>query len=77
MSDWKPNLYLTFEKERTQPSIDLVARIDFENPKRIIDISCGPGNSTNVLKMRWANAEITGMDNSEAMIEQAKKIMIP
>lgn len=73
MSDWRPNLYLTFEKERTQPSIDLVMRIDNENPKRIIDIGCGPGNSTNVLKTRWANSEIIGMDSSQSMIEQARK----
>lgn len=73
MLDWKPNLYLTFERERTQPSIDLVMRIDNENPNRIIDIGCGPGNSTNVLKTRWANAEIIGIDSSKSMIEQAKK----
>jgi len=73
MSDWKPNLYLTFGKERTQPTIDLVARIEFETPSRIIDIGCGPGNSTNVLKARWPHSEIIGVDNSQAMIEQAKK----
>ena len=72
MSDWKPNLYLEFGKERTQPSVDLVTRIDFDNPKRIIDIGCGPGNSANVLKSRWAQAEIIGLDNSEAMINEAK-----
>ena len=71
MSDWKPKLYLSFGKERTQPSIDLVTRIDCDNPKRIIDIGCGPGNSTNVLKARWPNAEIIGLDNSEAMINEA------
>lgn len=71
MSDWKPDLYLTFEKERTQPSIDLVMKIENEKPKRIIDIGCGPGNSTYVLKNKWPNAEIIGLDNSEAMIKQA------
>lgn len=50
MSDWKPNLYLSFEKERTQPSIDLMTRINMENPYLIIDIGCEPGNSTNILK---------------------------
>jgi len=49
MSDWQPSLYLEFGQERTQPSIDLVTRIDHENPTRIIDIGCGPGNSTQVL----------------------------
>lgn len=72
MSDWKPNLYLAYEKERTQPSIDLVTRIDIENPKRIIDIGCGPGNSTNVLKSRWPQAEIIGLDSSKAMLDKAK-----
>jgi len=73
MADWKPNLYLSFEKERTQPSIDLVTKIDHENPIRIIDIGCGPGNSTNVLKARWPKSEIIGLDNSQAMIAQAKE----
>ena len=73
MSDWQPNLYLQFGKERTQPSIDLTARIDIDNPKRIIDIGCGPGNSTNVLIARWPQAEIIGLDNSEAMIHEAKE----
>jgi len=71
-SDWQPNLYLAFGKERTQPSIDLAARINKDDPKRIIDIGCGPGNSTNVLKVRWTQAEIVGLDNSEAMINEAK-----
>lgn len=73
MSDWKPNLYLKFEKQRTQPSIDLAARIDINSPKRIIDIGCGPGNSTAVLKNRRPNADFTGMDSSPSMIAQAQE----
>lgn len=72
MSDWQPGLYLEFGKERTQPSIDLAAKITVENPKRIIDVGCGPGNSSAVLKARWQNAEITGLDNSKSMIDEAK-----
>lgn len=73
MSDWKPELYLEFKKQRTQPAIDLVSRIDLTAPKRIIDIGCGPGNSTATLKNRWPNAEIIGIDCSPTMIEQANK----
>ena len=73
MNDWKPDLYLKFEKQRTQPAIDLASRIDISAPKRIIDIGCGPGNSTLALKNRWPNAEITGLDSSPAMIAQARK----
>ena len=71
MSDWKPTLYLSFEKERTQPAIDLAARIDLAAPGRVIDIGCGPGNSTHVLRCRWPEAEIVGLDSSEAMLAQA------
>lgn len=72
MSDWNSEQYLKFKKERTQPSIDLVNRINIENPKRIIDIGCGPGNSTAVLKKRYPNAYILGVDFSPNMIEKAK-----
>jgi len=72
MADWKPDLYLTFRNERTQPSIDLVNRIDHQDPKTIIDIGCGPGNSTTVLQKRWPHAQIIGLDNSEAMINKAR-----
>jgi trans-aconitate 2-methyltransferase len=71
--DWNPNLYLKFDKERTQPSIDLVSRINFEAPRKIIDIGCGPGNSTQILVQRWPAASVTGVDNSPAMIEKAKR----
>ena len=70
-SDWNPDLYLKFDKERIQPSIDLVARIDYLQPKRIIDIGCGPGNSTQILYNKWSESDIIGADNSPAMIKKA------
>lgn len=73
IKDWNPDLYLKFDKERIQPSIDLVSRIKIDNPSRIIDIGCGPGNSTQVLFQAWPDAMIIGVDNSPAMIEKAKK----
>lgn len=73
MSDWQPELYLKFERQRTQPAVDLAARIQIVSPKRIIDIGCGPGNSTAVLRRRWTKADITGVDSSPAMISQAEK----
>lgn len=71
--DWNPDLYLKFDKERTQPSIDLVSRITIHKPSRIIDIGCGPGNSTQILVQKWPDSMIIGVDNSPAMIEKAKK----
>jgi trans-aconitate 2-methyltransferase len=72
-SEWNPALYLKFNRERIRPSIDLVSRIDFDNPKTIIDIGCGPGNSTQILVQRWPHLKIMGIDSSQTMIEKAKK----
>lgn len=73
MSAWNPALYLKYGDERTQPSIDLAARIRLGDPRRIIDLGCGPGNSTQVLRARWPRAAIEGLDNSEDMIAAARR----
>ena len=74
MLDWNPDLYLQFKKERTLPAKDLISRIELVNPKRILDVGCGSGNSTHELKKRWPNAEIVGIDNSKTMIEKARSL---
>lgn len=74
MSDWDSKQYLMFNDERTQPAIDLAKRINIINPKRIIDIGCGPGNSTNILSKQFSNSYLLGVDNSANMIEAAKKL---
>jgi trans-aconitate 2-methyltransferase len=73
MPTWNPAQYLKFGDERTQPCRDLVRRLRLENPRTIVDLGCGPGNSTQVLSARWPQAEITGVDSSEGMIETARK----
>ena len=72
MSDWNPRQYLRFEKERTQPATDLINRIECLSVTNIIDIGCGPGNSTNLLQQRYMHADILGIDNSQNMIEAAR-----
>lgn len=73
MTDWSSKQYLMFKNERTQPAIDLVNRIYIDDPQKILDIGCGPGNSTQVLAQRFPNAYILGIDKSSNMIETAKK----
>lgn len=53
MADWDVKGYHRFEKQRRQPSIDLAARIEGVNAKRIIDVGCGSGMSTGELIKRW------------------------
>ncbi len=72
MPVWDAHLYLKFASERTQPAIDLVSRIQLE-PNSILDLGCGPGNSTEILYRRWSNVALTGLDSSPEMLQTAKK----
>jgi len=73
MPQWDAALYLKFSTERTQPSIDLIQRIALADPQRIVDLGCGPGNSTEALRQRWPRASIAGLDSSVEMIEAARR----
>lgn len=73
MPTWDPNRYLQFAEERTRPCRDLVTRIALDSPAKIIDLGCGPGNSTEVLAARWPAAELTGLDSSPDMIAKASQ----
>jgi trans-aconitate 2-methyltransferase len=73
MPTWNAHQYLKFADERIRPCKDLVSRIEIRNCRRIIDLGCGPGNSASVLAERWPNADIAGLDSSDAMIDVARK----
>ena len=73
MADWNPRQYLQFETHRAQPVFDLLNRVPIDAPKRVLDIGCGPGNSTIRLRQHWPNAEIIGIDNSPGMIQSAQE----
>ena len=72
MPVWNAAQYLKFAGERKQPCRDLLARVEVREPGRVIDLGCGPGNSTAELAARWPEAEITGLDSSAEMIAAAR-----
>ena len=73
MPTWDAGQYLKFAGPRTQPSIDLVARVTCAPVERVIDLGCGPGNSTVLLKQRWPEAEVIGLDSSPQMLATARR----
>ena len=70
---WDAGQYLKFGGQRTQPSRDLLARVPLASPRRVIDLGCGPGNSTDLLTQRWPDAQVIGVDNSPEMLVQARR----
>jgi trans-aconitate 2-methyltransferase len=73
MADWNATQYLQFEDERTRPVADLIARIPLTEPRRCVDLGCGPGNSTEMLLRRFPNAEVEGLDSSPDMLASARR----
>lgn len=74
MFDWSSAQYRHFESERTRPAAELLARVRPAGSVRyVVDLGCGPGNSTELLIQRFAHARVLGVDSSEHMLAQARQ----
>lgn len=70
---WSAKQYVAFEDERTRPVRDLLAALPPIDAHSVIDLGCGPGNSTEVLASHYPQANISGIDSSSDMIEAARR----
>lgn len=74
---WSPDVYLAFADHRGRPFADLLSRVGGRNPRRVVDLGCGPGNLTETLIGRWPGAEIEAWDFSPEMVDAARKRGVP
>lgn len=68
---WDPGQYLRYAGERGRPFVDLLARIPSE-AEQVVDLGCGPGQLIPVLRQRWPQAQLIGLDSSVEMITRAR-----
>lgn len=69
---WNPDVYLTYADHRGRPFYDLLSRVGAREPRRIVDLGCGPGNLTATLIERWPGAVVEAWDSSPEMVEAAR-----
>lgn len=74
MTDWNPAQYLRYGSERLRPALDLIARIQVDSPETVYDLGCGTGTITGILKERWPDAIVTGVDSSASMLEMTTDV---
>lgn len=72
MPAWDDAQYLAFGDERTRAARELLSRVTVAAPRLIVDLGCGPGNSTQLLHSRYPESRTVGVDNSDVMLSRAR-----
>lgn len=70
---WNPEVYLAYADHRGRPFYDLMSRVGADEPRRIVDLGCGPGNLTQTLTARWPDAVVEAWDSSPEMVAAARE----
>src|SRR5262245_27456772 len=72
MPTWDDAQYRKFIDARTRPAAELLSRVPLESAEHVLDLGCGLGNSTELLKRRFPDARIVGLDTSAEMLSAAR-----
>lgn len=70
---WNPQQYLKFSSHRLRPAVDLLMRIPDFPVRSIADLGAGAGNVTKLIRERWPDAAIVGVEGSAEMVAAGKK----
>lgn len=77
MSDWSPEQYERFKRQRSEPFFDLLALVEPRPNMRAVDLGCGTGELTRELKRRLGISDLLGVDTSGAMLEKSAAFVEP
>jgi trans-aconitate 2-methyltransferase len=71
--DWNAAGYHRVSAVQEAWGVELIGRIPAGRYRRILDAGCGSGRLTAHLMRAFPRAEVTGLDRSAAMIEEARR----
>ena len=69
---WNPQQYLKFSGHRLRPAVDLLMRIPDFPVRTVADLGAGAGNVTKLIKERWPEAAVIGVEGSAEMVAAGK-----
>eukprot|EP00762_Andalucia_godoyi_P008472 ANDGO_05779.mRNA.1 Trans-aconitate 2-methyltransferase len=83
-ASWDAAQYLLHNDLRSRPAVDLLQRamsVMKSKPAvttpvsqvQIVDLGCGPGNSTRIIASAFPSATITGIDSANDMLDKANR----
>jgi trans-aconitate 2-methyltransferase len=70
---WNPQQYLKFSGHRLRPAVDLLMRIPDFPVRSVADLGAGAGNVTKLIKERWPDATVVGVEGSAEMVAAGRK----
>jgi trans-aconitate 2-methyltransferase len=70
---WDPQQYLKFSGHRLRPAVDLLMRVPDFAVRSVADLGAGAGNVSKLLKERWPDAVVTGVEGSAEMVAAGRK----